>query len=355
MLAFVKRSILVFAVALVAVGAPSTPPERPQIHVFSCQTLSGAYTPYTNQVGLAVRFRNESSQALRSIVWRAKYGSGSLDFIDDGTFSPGVQIDNYPLFEVGRTQFNWAGALGDTVALLVGVPANSPLETTKIVLPTLIGTEDPENCTIVRTISESGTLWLNPAIPQQPPALPAEVVAAASTPSPKPSLGAPARPTAAPTAAPTPSAEGSALALFVCQLNIGGGANLWVGFQNLADRVATRVVIRAPYDGSAFDFADAGHFSKGATIDHTLHTAVPGSIATRTYVSDGNPRDCQVVSVTYTDGTSWKNPDAGTTPPPAPTPIPNALELRSATFRWGSPHFLPTPLPATSPSAASSP
>jgi len=43
--------------------------------------------PRKDDVGLLVRFRNDSPSALSSIVWRAKYGKSYVDFVYDGTLN----------------------------------------------------------------------------------------------------------------------------------------------------------------------------------------------------------------------------------------------------------------------------
>jgi len=141
-----------FVIALgfigIAVAQAATPPapEAPQLHIYSCQVVSGgAILPKSDEIGLAVRFENDSPQVLSSIVWRANYGTHPVDFIDDGTFSPSVRIDNYLLFERGSSRFNWLGAVGDLVGLAVGVDMRQPLTITNLSFPTYAGTENPEN------------------------------------------------------------------------------------------------------------------------------------------------------------------------------------------------------------------
>src|SRR5208283_4623877 len=107
-----------------------------------------------------------SNDALSSIVWRAKYGAHLVDFIDDGTFAPATRVDNYLLFEVGKTRFNWWGAVGDALGLMARpIPQTPyPLTITNVVLTPYISSEDPENCSIVRVTSAAGDTWLNPAL-----------------------------------------------------------------------------------------------------------------------------------------------------------------------------------------------
>src|SRR5271154_6784338 len=172
-------AIVAFLLALSPFGGLHAMTAPPQIHVFSCQVLSGALVPQKDEVGLAVRFRNESG-ALRSIVWRAKYGKNDVDFIDDGMFSPDIRIDNYLLSEQGKTRLSLLGLVADTFMLARGAPGDVPLTTTSAVLPSYMGFKDPENCSIVRVTTQNGDTWINPALAQQSLALPARTPAPAS-------------------------------------------------------------------------------------------------------------------------------------------------------------------------------
>src|SRR5471030_2683897 len=104
-----------FIVAVAPMAPVAASPAPPQIHVFSCRAMSGSFMPQKDDVGLAVRFRNDSDVALRSIMWRAKYGKGTVDFIDDGIFTHDVRIDNRVLAEQGSSHFDWGGLALDAL------------------------------------------------------------------------------------------------------------------------------------------------------------------------------------------------------------------------------------------------
>lgn len=315
------------AVALSVAAGVRASSQTPKIRIFSCQVVSGgSIVPRTDEIGLAVRFRNESQTELASIVWRANYGKATVDFIDDGAFAPSVQIDNYVLFERGTTRFNWSGALGDALALVGHAQPRYSLEKSDIALPLYLGTEDPENCSIVRATSKTGDVWINPAI--------AQAAAVVPLPTPRSTSGA---------ISTTDPIEVSS-----CQLAVGDDANLQVAFRNRTERAAERVVIRAAYLGSGLDFTDQGTFTAGALISHQLKRALPDALRKRGYISLDDPNDCAVASVQYRDGTTWQNPALAATPSPFATAVPNAMML-GGQVRWQR-HAMPTPLPSSTPS-----
>ncbi|MGA7745906.1 MAG: hypothetical protein WCA52_02720 [Candidatus Aquilonibacter sp.] len=305
----------------------------PQVHVFSCQVISGTpYVPRTDDIGLVVRFKNESADDLASIVWRSTYGTFPVGFIDDGTFSPGVQIDNDLLFERGSTHFNWGAALGDAAAALAHTMPAQSLAASNMVLPQYFGTEDPGNCAIVRVTYSSGQIWENPELPQL------------LTPPPSPSA---TPPSPAPSPPPDPAVE--PVTLGRCILNIDGKAYLQVTFRNESTKPADRIVVRADYESSALDFTDQGTFSQDSLISHTIKISPPDELSTRTYLGFNDPARCAVVSVHYTDGTSWQNSAIPATPGPLPTAIPSAIVLRTSVMKWTQRHSRPTPIPSGSP------
>jgi hypothetical protein len=322
---------LVLAAALAA-------PARPNIHVYSCQVLSGTMLPQNDEIGLAVRFQNNSGTTYRSIVWRAQYGPAWIDFVDDGTFSPSVRIDNYVLFEAGTTHFNWLGAAADVLAIAVHAPANQPVTKSPNLFQPYLGYDDPDNCSIVRTISDDGTLWVNADLTTQKPfvfASPSPSAAASPSPAPSPDPAVPIDVTS-------------------CSPAIGGDAELGIRYVNLAPRAAKRITFRIPYKDSGIDFADDGTFSQNAAIVHWLKRPLPQQLRNAAYVPFANPSLCSVVSVQYDDGSTWHNPNVTASPAPLPTPVADAIDwpqlLRA---RWSQRHGMPTPIPSQTPNARS--
>jgi hypothetical protein len=258
---------LVPTIALVVAIAPvdglRAAPAPPHVRVFSCQVMSGlTIMPRKDDVGLAVRFRNDAPETLSSIVWRAKYGAGTVDFIDDGTFSPALRIDNFVLAEQGSSHFNWAGLALD--ALLLGahsVPTKS-LMTTNLVLPQYVSTADPENCSILRATSESGETWVNPELVQQSPLL------TSPTPPPVPQS----------TPAEVQDEALGPMQFSHCALFMEIKPQVEVAFRNVSARVADRVMIRARYANSGIDFVDEGTFAPNALIKHVLKKPPSGLV-----------------------------------------------------------------------------
>lgn len=330
-----------FAVVLTAAFFAQLPehgaaaPESPAVHVYSCQVLSGGVIPQSDEIGLAVRFENLSGAPLSSIVWRAKYGTAYIDFIDDGTFSPQVRIDNFLLFEAGKRKFNWLGAVGDAAALAVGAyPPAGNLWNAPSMFGPYASYSDPENCAVVRTVSYDGTLWTNPAVAgQQPFVFP--------SPSPKPS-GTPAP-------SPTPFVSGP-VEISDCEYQVAGKAFLTVRFANTAARAATHVVFRVPYKDSGIDFSDQGKFSQGVAISHSLKQTLPPAFDQTLFAPlQVNFSDCAVVNVQYDDGSTWQNPAMPPTAAPLPTPPPDVLPAKEILRPHWQLHGFPTPVPSTSP------
>jgi hypothetical protein len=326
-----------------ALAAALSAPKAPNIHVYSCQVVSGTLLPQNDEIGLAVRFMNNSSDTLSSIVWRAKYRSTWVDFIDDGTFSPATRIDNYVLFEAGTTHFNWLGAVTDVLALAVHAPANQPVMNSPNMFVPYVSYDDPQNCGVVRTISDDGTLWINPDLVAQKPFV---------FPSPAPSVS----PSAEPSATPSPVAPPSIpIDVTSCSPAIGGEGELGVRFTNLMKQAAKRVVFRIPYKDSAIDFTDEGTFSQNVAIMHGLKRSLPDELRRVAYVPFADPSLCNVVTVQYEDGTTWQNPQLSASPAPLPAPVPDAIDwpglLRG---RWSQRHGMPTPIPSSTPAVVTS-
>jgi hypothetical protein len=75
-----------------------------------------------------------------------------------------------------------------------------------------------------------------------------------------------------------------------------------ITFRNRTQRVARRVVFAMDYRGVERDVVDVGKFSPHATIDHYFD-----SFSGLSYLG-AQPNACAVKSVTYADGTLWRNP-----------------------------------------------
>jgi hypothetical protein len=334
---------LVPSVAVLVTMAPPggvrAAPAPPQIHVFSCQVMSGSLVPRKDDVGLAVRFRNDGPDTLSSIVWRAKYGEGTVDFIDDGTFSRDIRIDNFVLAEQGSSHFNWGGLALNALALVGrGVPTAS-MTTTNLVLPQYVSTSDPENCSILRATFEGGETWVNPELGQRTTML------TARTPVPVPSSTAVV-------------AQTDALEPFQfshCSLIVQLRSIAEVAFRNVSTRVADRVVIRARFGKSGIDFVDQGTFAPDALIKHSLKKPPSDDLRELSYYSLDDPRDCAVVSAHFADGSQWLNPSIDATPGPPPTAPPDGMRFGTVWIRWAPRHGFPTPLPSPSETAAAKP
>lgn len=113
-------------------------------------------SPAGGGVGLlAVRFRNLSTRTIDQVVFRVPYLSGGFDFIDGGSFAPGVLISSDQYFEgahiVGRK-------------LMRDLPANLPGAYQTL-------NYNPENCITVSAHFSDGSSWQNPNVgPTEPPA-----------------------------------------------------------------------------------------------------------------------------------------------------------------------------------------
>jgi hypothetical protein len=330
-------SLAAFALLSVPLLSITTTTPAPSIHVFSCQVVSSTLYFPADQVGLVVRFRDDAPQDLASIVWRAPYEFGYIDFTDDGSFSQGVRIDSFVVFEAGKMKANWGNIINDVVNARSKYYPDQPFATPNLTLPTFMGTEDPQNCTVVRTIAKDGELWLNPAVSQSPPPL------LAPTPHPIHKRGEPT-PTAEPTA--TPSSDGPVL-LYPCFVGVSNTRSyLTVHFVNQSTKPMTDVVFRAPYGSGTLDFEDSGSFAPGIDINHYDHGQQLDVLHGRELYAPALPQQCDVVRVTFSDGTAWQNP-AIIGAAIAPTPIPDQLVLPApAWIRWSSRHTYPTPFPS---------
>jgi hypothetical protein len=330
MLRLLRYVVLSFVFVVLSLGAAPADTAPPQIHVYSCRVLSGTpNVPVVDEIGLSVRFQNDSPVALASIVWRATYDNQAVDFIDDGEFSPNILIDNNVRFASGTAYINPLAAVISVATIF----KPNPIKTT-YALPLYAGTEDPENCTIVRIVRADGSLWMNPNVNQE------------------------ARPFTQPTPLPAPDAvpsdppDGAPIALMPCSLDIGRGVGLGVKYSNDSTHVADSIVFRATYEQSALDFTDRGEFAPGDVQAHFIKNPLPPELSGRSLYAHDDAQRCSVVSVHFADGTMWRNPALSAT---LPTPIPSAMPFNPMTARWSGRHGLPTPIPSGSPLPSATP
>lgn len=312
---WVFLAVAVSGFAIAPSHAGIDPADEPGIHVVSCQVVSGLLVPRANEIGLAVRFRNTGMNDLSTIVWRAKYGTGWIDFTGDGTYSPSTRIDNYLVYESGTAHFNWGAA---AIAVAARDPFAYKGPVTPVQFAPYASTSDPSNCQVVRTVTENGAVWNNPALDSDHVHLPS----------------------------PPPARSRTGPVTFThCRLNTKGGPHLEVTFYNdEMHKTAKRITIRAQIAGGAVDFSDAGTFSPSIPIEHNLRAAIPAPLPF--YVTFDNPDLCRAEAVQYTDGSAWSDPQLAP-PLPPPSPVPNAIDLLRATLvTWAHSHPEPTPLPS---------
>ncbi|HMC47607.1 MAG TPA: hypothetical protein VKJ77_19975 [Caballeronia sp.] len=294
--------------------------------------------PQKDDVGLAVRFRNDSDVALRSIMWRAKYGKGTVDFIDDGIFTHDVRIDNRVLAEQGSSHFDWGGLALDALFVAARALPGASLTTTNLVLPPYVSTSDPENCSIVRATYENGETWRNPQVAQDPSPF---LTPRSPIPVPSAMLGQ------AQTQTPEP------MQFTHCTLLFAFKQQLDVTFRSVGSRAADRIVVRTAYGKGAIDFVDEGTFAPDTVFKHRLTKPLTDETRGISYWSLDDPRDCAVVSAHFTDGSTWQNPSIEAAPGPLPTRVPDVMRWRSGD--WAPRHNVPapSPMPSVSPTTAS--
>ena len=112
----------------------------PAIHVFSCQVVSSTLYFPADQVGPPIAFETTRQQDLASIVWRAPYEFGYVDFTDEGSVASGLRIDNFVIFEAGKMKPNWGNIINDVVNARSST--HQPFVTPNMNLPIYSGTED---------------------------------------------------------------------------------------------------------------------------------------------------------------------------------------------------------------------
>lgn len=100
--------LLVLATALLSAAIPlraETSP--PRIRLQSCVVAAaGEGNIESIAAQMRVRFVNDSLQTLKRIVWRSQTPTGTIDFADAGTFSPGVSIYRHPVYKGKASKFS---------------------------------------------------------------------------------------------------------------------------------------------------------------------------------------------------------------------------------------------------------
>lgn len=293
--------------AATALRAQTTDPQSrlfaPPIHVFFCKVTTGE--PNLGDRMLRLQFRNDSRTTLASIVWRAKYGSGWIDFPDRGKFSPGIVINRQVFLTEPRRPFDFStGAFKQKY----------------------IGSPSPENCSLIEATGEDGTGW--GVKPEQSASIP---------------------PWPSDSASPMPASIDNPLhdpvGIIGCQYTVGvkpveyitymklrGQASLYVRFRNLAQMAITQVVFRVPYGAGGIDFVEVGTFAPGVLVKSDRFDGLPRPKLHRDdlpitlpwpVTSLDEADNCTTVNVQFADGTTWQNPTIGLTPAPLPTVTPS--------------------------------
>lgn len=286
--------LLPFSLLVLQGQTPASP-----VHVASCRVQSGETHLGTHdfEATLLVRFENTSSEDLKRIVWRAKYADQWLTFVDDGTFSATQQIDQLLLLHHHHRSGIWAG--------------------NRILFQDYTSTNEPENCQVAETTSQSGKIW------------------STSDPAPPPFV----LPTTPPKSAePVPATLENPLhqpvGVFTCMASMPGDKhiNLLVRFGDLAAQEIEDIIFRVPYGSGAFDFDAGGSFAPGISITKRLDAIVPAVHALGDIQTLERPNSCAVVKARFADGTTWQNSALPAVPPPYPTPPPNAINGEGLRF-----------------------
>ena len=326
--------VLALATGILTVSpARAAAAPRPDIHVSSCQVLSGApiLVPRSDDIGVAVRFTYRGAEPLAEIVWRVSYAATKIDVIDDGKFSSDVRIDSFALAEQGSQRANYGTVALNAAMLATGHFAGANMLRSTLTMPLYASLPNPENCAVVRAVYASGAVWVNPDLDQQPALLPQRTPVPAAVRVPLAKMDGPVE-------------------ITHCWVDIEGISELNVTFRTTPDAVADRIVFRAAYGSSAIEFADTdtADLENDVYLKHRLRGPRADPKVRQSYVSLDDPHDCAVVSVHYTDGTAWQNPALAAAPDPLPTPVPDAMALTLGIRRWSPRHGFPTPLPVPS-------
>lgn len=325
--------VVLLGVDAAPVATPTPAPAAPNIHINSCQVVTGQpIIGSAYQVGLGVRFTNNDSVVYKEIVWRAKFGKGYVDFKDDGEFSPQVKIDNFPYVDIGKAHVNILGAL------LAPRGADIPVES-QVRFPEYVSLNDPENCQIIKTVTQDDdATWVAPGVSPEPHYV---------LPAPAPSAEA----TLAPGEEDTPKGTVDVAHCHVLFPYRRNTAQVDVGYRSISPgKKADKITFRVNYGDGNFDAVDSGEFADGDYVRHHLKVDLPDTLAGRSYFAFDDPSNCVAVDVHYLDGSEWKNPNAPE-PMPVPTKIPDALDggLGEWVVRWQRTDRFDAPSPSPSP------
>jgi hypothetical protein len=113
---------------------------------------ASGFMPQKGRSYLFARFRNLAATPLNQVVFRVPYGSGGFDFIDGGTFSPGVLISS-AMYVAGQET---------TKLFRIDIPVQAIYQ--------YLSLDEASNCTVVSARYADGTQWQNPYVgPTEPP------------------------------------------------------------------------------------------------------------------------------------------------------------------------------------------
>ena len=282
----VAAGILLLATLLCNAAVPiCAEPSPPRIRLSSCVvSASGEGNLDAMAADLRVRFENESTETLKTIVWRAQTPVGTIDFTSNGTFSPQVSVyrvarhrgpaSHLSIFVINRTAFDIMG---------------------------------PGVCSVIQTVNAAGEVWQAPGI--APPAIEVPPVPSESAAPVPPSFDNP---------------QHNPIGIISCQFNIGlHRAAGYVRFRNLSSQKIDRITFRAYFGEAGLDFVLQGAFSPGVVVragDMTRRELPPN--AYQEYVTLETPTSCVAVSAHYADGTLWENPSVPAAEPPFPVGVP---------------------------------
>lgn len=247
--------------------------------------------------GLVVKFQVGGPQSYKRIVWRARYGSGWIDFNDVGRFDPKVEILNALTIPNGPKGF-------------FGGP--------RLPFAEYQNAGEPSDCRVVYAESPDGTVWNDLAsdakpfaIPTTPPARHGDTIPATYAPG------------------------GSPIGVLSCQVQYAflGWRSLLVTvrYKNLDTKPIAQVVFRVPYGPATFDIVDKSDSLPGVLRSQTLHKRI--DTPNDGYTSLDEASNCTVASALYSDGTSWQNPNLSASVLPLPTPPPD-IDFSAAGLRW---------------------
>lgn len=244
-----------------------------------------------------IDFRNHSSVAYRTVVWRVSFGGHGFDFISTAHSVPNSET-RQPIWH----------ARADSER-----PAYNTVE---------------GSCRAIEAQQDDGQIWKDPNVANAP------VIGASPSADPLPT----ARPDAA---SPFPASFDNPLhdpiGIEACNFGFdtvrrrGYGA-MNIRFRNLSSKTITRIVFRGLYADGGVDFIFGGTFAPGILISsNQWGSAIVGKVS-RLFRSDlgGNlppdyneiddsPMNCAAVSAQYADGTVWQNPVL-----PQAVPLPTA-------------------------------